>query len=111
LLNRLIHWFSLERPIFGGKGKAAGVDRQIVLFTGVLAGALGQWLFEGVRNRNFPLGGLLLGLIASLVTFPVIYYNAGLDKTKVTFVKWCLAFQSGFFWPSILEQVGRGFHS
>jgi type IV secretory pathway TrbD component len=107
LLNRIKHWFSLERPVLGG-----GVDRQIVLFTGVVAGTIGQWLFDAAsHNWNFVWAGLFLGLIASFVTFPVIYYNAGLDKTEVTFVKWCAAFQNGFFWPALLEQVGRGFHS
>jgi hypothetical protein len=107
LLNAFVRYFSLERPVMGG----AGVERQLVLFTGVVAGAVGQWLFTAFRTGNFAPAGLILGLIASIVTFPAIYYNSGLDKTKVTFVKWCVAFQNGFFWPSLLEQVGRSFQS
>lgn len=110
--NRIARWFSLERKpsdLMLGPGKPAKGDRQIVLFTGVLAGAAGQWLFAAVSSRTYSFEGLVLGLIASVVTFPAIYYNAGLDRTKVTFVKWCVAFQNGFFWPTLLEQVGRGF--
>jgi uncharacterized membrane protein YiaA len=82
----------------------------MILFTGVLAGTVGQWVFAAVQSGNgFRLAALVLGLIASVVTFPTIYYNAGLDKVKVSFVKWCVAFQNGFFWPAIIEQVGKGF--
>jgi hypothetical protein len=88
---------------------ASGVDRQVILFSGVVAGTLGQWGFSGLQDGNFSFLGLIPGLIASIVTFPFIYENAGLNKVKVNFVKWCVAFQNGFFWPVLLEQVGKGF--
>lgn len=86
-----------------------GVDRQLILYTGVLAGTIGQWLFTSIQNEHFTLANLILGLIASVVTFPAIWSNSGLDKTKVNFVKWCVAFQNGYFWPVLIEQVGKGF--
>jgi hypothetical protein len=84
-----------------------GVVKEVVLFTGVVVGTVGQWLFSSFTNGKFAWQGLVLGFVASFVTFPVIFYNAGLNKTKLTFVKWCVAFQNGFFWPTLLEQVGR----
>ena len=47
-----------------------------------------------------------MGVIASIVNIPMIYHNAGLDKVEVNFVKWCVAFQNGYFWP-VLEQIGK----
>ncbi len=89
----------------------SGTKREIILFTGVVAGTLGQWLFTAVGKGQIAWQGAILGLIASIVTFPVIFYNAGLDKEKLTFVKWCVAFQNGFFWPTLLEQVGKNFNT
>lgn len=106
MLDSLWNYFSLARPILG----RGSVERQLILFTGVVAGSIGQWLFAAIQNDHFAPAGLLLGLIASIVTFPAIFYNAGLDKVEVTFVKWCVAFQNGFFWPALLEQVGKGFN-
>ena len=88
----------------------SGVERQLILFTGVVAGSIGQWLFAGVQSGHFTPAGLVLGLIASVVTFPAIFYNAGLNKVDVNFVKWCVAFQNGFFWPALLAQVGKSFN-
>ncbi|HMG73533.1 MAG TPA: hypothetical protein VK582_08530 [Pyrinomonadaceae bacterium] len=103
MVNKIVHWFSLERP------KQGGVTRDVILFTGVVAGTVGQWAFASVQVGKFGWHGLVLGLIASIVTFPVIYYNAGLNQNKLSFVKWCVAFQNGFFWPAILGQIAKGF--
>jgi hypothetical protein len=104
LLSAIRSYFSLERPVLGG----SGVDRQVVLFTGVIAGSVGQWVFTGLQEHNFPATRLALGLIASIVTFPAIFQKAGLNQVKVSLVKWCVAFQSGFFWPALLDQVAKG---
>lgn len=88
----------------------SGVERQLILFTGVVAGSIGQWLFAGVQSGHFTPAGLVLGLIASVVTFPAIFYNAGLNEVDVNFIKWCVAFQNGFFWPALLAQVGKSFN-
>lgn len=106
MLNVLRNYFSLEAPVFGGKG-GAGVKSQFILFTGVAAGSIGQWAFSGLRNGHFVTADLLVGLIASIVIFPTIFQKAGLNKVKVNFVKWCVAFQNGFFWPALLQQIHR----
>lgn len=108
--DAIVRYFSLERPVFGA---ATGVRRELYLFSGVLAGSVGQWLFAFAQTGKPEWATLVLGVIASFVTFPVIFHNAGLDeaqtKFKMTFVKWCVAFQNGFFWPSLMQQVARGF--
>jgi hypothetical protein len=35
---------------------------------------------------------LILGVIASFVTFPTIYYTADLSQSKPNLIKWCVAF-------------------
>jgi hypothetical protein len=107
LLDQVVGYFSLERPRFG----AAGVIREIFLFTGVLAGVAGQLIITALPTGNFAWTNFIPGLIAAFVTYPAIYYNAGLNKSNVSFVKWCVAFQNGYFWPALLEQVARGFQS
>jgi|GEM_PF-5488744 len=107
-MNKIIHWFSLERAVMG----PGGVKSEVILFTGVVVGTVGQWLFTALGpDGKFRWQGLVLGFIASIVTFPVIFYQAGLNKTKLSFVKWCVAVQNGFFWPTLLEQVGKTFQS
>jgi hypothetical protein len=105
LLEQIVGYFSLERPRFG----SAGVIREIFLFTGVVAGVVGQSIIVALSTGNFPWINLIPGLIASIVIYPAIYYNAGLNKSNMSFVKWCVAFQNGYFWPSLLEQVSHGF--
>jgi hypothetical protein len=107
LANKIVRWFSLERAVLG----AAGVKHEVALFSGVLAGAIAQWVFAATQSGKFAWPGLVAGIIASIVTFPVIYYKAGLDQSAFTFVKWCVAFENGFFWPTLLQQIGKGFGS
>jgi hypothetical protein len=105
LANKIVRYFSLERAVLGG----GGIKHEIGLFTGVLAGAIGQWVFSATQSGKFAWPGLVAGLIASIVTFPLIYDKAGLKESAFTFVKWCVAFQNGFFWPALIQQVGQGF--
>jgi hypothetical protein len=107
LLDQVKAYFSLERPRFG----AVGVIREIFLFTGVLAGVIGQSIITALPTGNFVWTSIVPGLIAAFVTYPAIYYNAGLNKSNVSFVKWCVAFQNGYFWPALLDQVGRTYQS
>ena len=104
MLEAVRRYFALERPVMGA---ASGVQMQLILYTGVLAGSIGRWGFKLVEDGTATYGGLAMGAIASVVIFPTIYYSAGLDKLEVNFVKWCVAFQNGFFWPALLEQVGK----
>jgi hypothetical protein len=101
--RRLLSYFALERPVFGG------VESDAVLLTGVFVGTLGRWVANWVQTGEPAWGQLVAGMIASLVAFPTIYYTAGLDKSKPTLVKWCVAFQNGYFWPALMEQVGHSF--
>jgi hypothetical protein len=107
LLDQIIGYFSLERPRFG----AAGVIREIFLFTGVLAGVVGQAIITELPTGNLVWTSFIPGLIAAFVTYPAIYYNAGLNKSNMSFVKWCVAFQNGYFWPALLDQLGKSFQS
>jgi hypothetical protein len=88
-------------------GGAAGVVSELFLFSGVAAGTIGRWLISLLDQESFSWTGLLAGLVAAIVTFPAIYANAGLNRSDKTFVKWCVAFQNGYFWPVLLEQVGK----
>jgi hypothetical protein len=103
LLKRLVAYYGLERAVMGN----GGVKRELILYSGVAAGTVGRWLFDLVSGGSFEIKGLVLGLIASVVTFPFIYYNAGMDKAKANFVKWCVAFQNGFFWAVLLAGVTK----
>lgn len=106
MLNKIIHYFSLQRSQLGDN---EGVKRELILFSGVLLGTVGHWIFNMLQNNQFAWPGLILGLIAGVVVFPTIYYQAELKRSKVTFVKWCVAFQNGFFWPALFELVGQSF--
>ncbi|MBV8356597.1 MAG: hypothetical protein JO189_01470 [Deltaproteobacteria bacterium] len=101
MLNKLLSYFALERPVFGG----AGIKRELVLYSGVVIGTVGHWLFQWSTSSRGGIGTLAAGIVASVVIFPTIYYAAGLDKIPANFVKWCVAFQNGFFWQTIIEQV------
>lgn len=104
MLEAVRRYFALETPV---AGRGSGLDRQLVLYTGVLAGSVGKWAFKMMETGTVNFSGLAMGAIASIVIFPTIYYSAGLDKIKVNFMKWCVAFQNGFFWPTLLEQIGK----
>jgi hypothetical protein len=104
LLDRLARYFSLESPVMGGP---TGVKRQLFLYTGVVAGTAAKWLFDLVSGASSGFGPLLLGLIASIAIFLAIYEKAGLNKSRADFVKWCVAFQNGFFWAALLETLGK----
>ena len=107
MLNAIRSYFLLEKPVLGG----GGVKSEGVLFIGVLAGSVGQWLFTALQQHSFPANRLVLGLIASIVTFPAIFQKGGMkEAAEVTLVQWCVAFQNGFFWPALLDQVSKAQH-
>jgi hypothetical protein len=103
LLSGISRYFALERPVMG----AVGVVSEIFLFTGVIAGTVGRWVISHFEQASYNWKGLMVGLIAAVITFPTIYSNAGLNRSDKAFVKWCVAFQNGYFWPVLLEQVGK----
>lgn len=95
-----------EVPAFGGAGTTS--KNQPFYFLGVLLGALAKVLYDHFASaKPFQWGQLLVAAIASIVTFPTIYKSAGLSrKGQITFAKWCIAFQYGFFWQSVIEMAG-----
>jgi hypothetical protein len=49
---------------------------------------------------------------ASVLVYPVLWAKAGLKKQDdLNLAKWCIAFEHGYFWPVLLTQVARAFHS
>ena len=105
MLKRIGEYFALERPVQG----ASGVKNEIGLFTGVIAGSLCRWGLHYVQTGQPDYAGLLIGLIAGIVTFPEIYRRAGMKKSEGSLVKWCVAFQGGFFWPALFDTVSQSF--
>jgi hypothetical protein len=104
LLDSMTHYFFLESPMMGG---STGVKRQLFLYTGVVSGTAAKWLFDLVSGASSGSAPLLLGFIASIVIFPAIYEEAGLNRSRADFVKWCVAFQNGFFWVALLDTIGK----
>ena len=102
MLSRLVHYFSLETAVMGG-----GVKRQLFLYTGVVAGTVAKWLFDFLSGGAFAWQPLVLGLIASVVIYPTIFEKAGLNKSPADFLKWCVAFQNGFFWVALFASIGK----
>jgi hypothetical protein len=94
LLKAIRTYFALERPEFGGR---AAVISEFFLFSGVVAGTVGRWLISVLEQEALNWKGLIVGLIAAVITFPAIYDKVGMKRSDQTFVKWCVAF----------EQVGK----
>jgi hypothetical protein len=75
--------------------------RQIVLFLGVGLGAACKVVYDAFSNAGlFGWKIFAVALIASLVVFPQLYYSGALNKRRLTFAHWALAFQNGFFWSA-----------
>jgi hypothetical protein len=88
----------------GGKGFEN--RRQLVLYVGVLLGALAKIAFDHFSGGETAVLTMTIpALIASIVIFPYVYYKGGLDQGDLNFGKWAIAFQSGFFWTAIIELV------
>jgi hypothetical protein len=107
LPNQIIQYFTLERPAFG----KAGVISDAILFTGVLAGVIGQVAIAALTSGHLEWVTLITGLITSFAIYPAIYHNAGLNQSNKTFVRWCVAFQNGYFWPTLFAQVAQGYNT
>jgi hypothetical protein len=107
---KLKHYFSLETEVlaFGGPdGKTT--SNQPIFFIGVLLGALAKVAYDHFNGKApFAWGSLAIAAIGSLVTFPMIYKRAGLSKMgRLTFAKWCVAFQYGFFWQFVFQEIEK----
>lgn len=102
----IIYYFSLwsEEAVFGVTGSVK--RREFKLFLGVLLGALSEVLYSALTSAddiNFV--KFLIALIASVVVFPTLYYQGGLNKGALNFTKFCLAFQNGFFWSVTMASL------
>lgn len=108
MVRSLNEYFSLwsEEAALGPKGQTR--HRQIKLYLGVLLGALSKVVYDalvGANEGSFELASFLVAAIASIVVFPQFYYQGGLNKGKLTFAKWCFAFQNGFFWSVAMSAL------
>jgi hypothetical protein len=113
---KISDYFSLwtDVPAFSAKKAAAPAEgtlkrRQPILFLGVLLGALAKVVYDHfMSGAAFDWKQLVPAAIASVVSFPALYSAAGLKRRgDLTFAKWCVAFQHGFFWQSVIEQIGK----
>lgn len=92
-----------HRLVAGGEGTEP--QRQPIYFIGVLLGAIAKVYYDHFKSGvDFQWGQLGVAAIVSVVTFPTIYHTSGLDRAgSVTLTRWCIAFQYGFFWQSIIK--------
>jgi hypothetical protein len=92
-------------PVMGG-GSGTGNRPQVYLFLGVLLGAVSKLFYDMVTvGSTVSWGAAGVAVIASFVMFPQLYYTGGLDRKKLSFAHWTLAFQNGFFWSVALDQI------
>ena len=100
------NYFVLSSTVPAAGGIGTLQRRQIVLYLGVLAGALSNVIYNLLGSGpNFSYVPFVLALIASVVTFPGIYKQAGLNRGRITWAKWATAFQNGFFWSIAMGQL------
>lgn len=99
MVKAILDYFSLWTYYATAGGRGETKLRQLKLFSGVLAGALSKTIFDYFSDiGEIGVGSLVVATIASFVVFPLFYAQAGLNRGRLTFSKWCLAFQHGFFW-------------
>jgi hypothetical protein len=82
---------------------------QPIFFIGVLLGSLAKVTYDHfMAGAPFHWGQLVGAAIGSIVSFPAIYNAAGLKRRgDMSFAKWCVAFQHGFFWQVVMQEIGR----
>ncbi len=104
-----VDYFSLWTtvPVLGGSAQSR--IRQPVLFLGVLLGALAKVIFDWLTTQTSALAWqpFVVAAIAGIVAFPYIYEKAGLDRGRLTFAKWTVAFQNGFFWSVAMDAISK----
>lgn len=90
-------------PVLGGKGTEQ--TRQIILFLGVIVGAICRVLYDFLAGGPLDWKGFAIAAIVSIVIFPQLYYSGGLNRKAVSFAHWAFAFQNGFFWSVALSKL------
>jgi len=89
-------------------GQGTVRQKQYGLFFGVLSGAVSQIVYDALTTGRAPhLAEFGLACIASFVTFPYVFFHAGLNRARLTFAKWCVAFQYGFFWHIVIQVIAK----
>ena len=89
-------------------GVGTGNKSQVYLFAGVLLGALCKVIYDALQpNGEFYIKTIIIAVIVSVVIFPQLYYSGGLDKRKLSFAHWTLAFQNGFFWTVAFAELSK----
>lgn len=101
-------YFSLFGPTAAAGGSGSTNRQQIILFVGVLAGAVSRVVY-GVLADHAPIAWqpFVVALIVSVVCFPALYYSGGLSKKRLNFVHWAFAFQNGFFWTVTFDALAK----
>ena len=81
-------------------------ESQIRLYFGVLLGALCKVPYDYyISGIEISVPTIIVSVIASIVVFPQIYAQASLNRGPVTFMRWAVAFQNGFFWSVAIEAI------
>jgi hypothetical protein len=103
-----------DEPAFSARKTVAQEEgtlkkAQPIFFIGVLAGALAKVIYDHFMSGvAFHWGHLVAAAIGSIVSFPAIYNAAGLKRRgDMSLAKWCVAFQHGFFWQVVMQEIGK----
>jgi hypothetical protein len=110
-LASLVDYFSLWTtvPELGGPAAQSRI-RQPLLFLGVLLGALAKVIYDWLtapQTSGLAWQPFVVATIAGIVAFPYIYEKAGLNRGRLTFAKWTVSFQNGFFWSVAMDALSR----
>ena len=107
------------------KQRKANARRRVLLtlfmYFGVFLGVLGESIFRIVRTKSavesaFDIGQLIVALILAVDFFPLVFpklfghmkgpkYGHEDLPFQERFLQFCLAFQNGFFWQSLVHMV------
>ena len=80
----------------------------LLMYLGVVLGVLGQAIFLSYadkKNQSAP--SLIIGCIIAAVIFPKVSRETGIDPENPHPLHFFLAFQGGFFWQTIIGQIGK----
>ena len=79
-----------------------------LIYSAVVLGVLGQALFMSYTdNANQSAPSLIIGCIVAAVIFPKVSKEIGIDPENPHPMQFFLAFQGGFFWQTIIGQLGK----
>ena len=108
----LVDYFSLQTyvPVLGKGGVV--ITKEVKLYLAVAAGVMATPIYDALINSTSVAWRLVLaGLIASVLIFPGVYAKGELNRGALTWAKWCIAFQNGFLWQSLVETIAKSYKS